>query len=362
LQALSFRVPVVGFEIDGNNGPGLVLCISVAMNMLVTSLFFQPQSLVKEEATSASNANVLNAVFSNVAEPPSRSGVRICYVIFFGTNLILASLETITPVVLQRLYGWGPCIDPTTCPFEASQTYVNLLLSSGGVLSLAMAVAVRCCLSGLIYRREPATISFSFLVLTCANLLNVDWTGSLPAWRFVFSYCVQALFGGLTRGPCFAMLSQILGPCPKAEYMGTMFMAGAIPRVVGPLLLVSLLEAPSPLRNADFAYVYSGPVPRTWLLYGFQAAIFFSIVLLVALNKSALKPYSDDSKSSLSLPLLASEAEPQEAITCMPSSTPTAVCDGISDLAPILHKLSLGSILSPKSNKSGVAHRGIVSP
>ena len=59
--------------------------------------------------------------------------------IFFGANLNMASLETITPVLAQRprvekvqdvntwilprqpcrLYGWGPCLNPAECPFEA---------------------------------------------------------------------------------------------------------------------------------------------------------------------------------------------------------------------------------------------------
>lgn len=65
--------------------------------------------------------------------------------VFFGVNLNMASLETITPVLAQRLYlylvgdcrasrafgahpfsmrtcrlyGWGPCLNPAECPFQA---------------------------------------------------------------------------------------------------------------------------------------------------------------------------------------------------------------------------------------------------
>ena len=58
----------------------------------------------------------------------------------------------------------------------------------------------------------------------------------------------------------------------KAAYMGVLFVVGAVPRVLGPFLFVELLTWPTPLRAVDFPEVYKGTVPRTYLLYGAQAA------------------------------------------------------------------------------------------
>ena len=66
----------------------------------------------------------------------------------------MASLETITPVVAQRLYGWGPCLHPADCAFRAPQTYTNLLLTAGGLLSLAMAALMS------IFGAKPLDVTF----------------------------------------------------------------------------------------------------------------------------------------------------------------------------------------------------------
>lgn len=233
----------------------------------------------------------------------------------------MATLETITPVVLQRLYGWGPCLDPSACSFRPSQTYVNVVLSSVGLLSLVMSAFLFCFLGEKIAGKEPLAIAFAFTVDTITNLMVVDWPGSVPAWRFVFSYCAQGFSNAVSQGCCSAVLSGIVGPHAKAKYMGSMLMVGAIPRVIGPFVLVFLLETPRPLQTADFPNVYSGPVPRTWMLYGVQAAMSFSMVLLIALNKRALAPHPNSS-SKLHEPLL-------DDVAYTPSTrTPASSWDG----------------------------------
>merc|ERR1712113_735741 len=97
------------------------------------------------------------------------------------------------------------------------------------------------------YGHEVKSIAFGICVYIGTNLSNVDWTGNLPAWRFVCNYLVGAFFGGLTRGPNIALLSQIIGPHPKAGYMGVLFAIGAVPRIIGPFLLVRMLDYPPSL-------------------------------------------------------------------------------------------------------------------
>lgn len=203
----------------------------------------------------------------------------------------MASLETITPVVVQRLYGWGPCEHPATCPFTASQAYVNILLTCGGILSLTMSVLMSVYLGARIYGHETKSITFGLIVCIVINLSNVDWTGSLPACRFVSNYLIGAFFGALARGPNISLLSQIIGPHPKAGYMGILFAVGAVPRVIGPFILVTLLDYPTSVETAHFANVFDGPMPRTWMLYGGQAALFGGIFAVVLLARNSLQPH-----------------------------------------------------------------------
>ena len=55
-------------------------------------------------------------------EKASGASFQVCYLVFFGVNLNMASLETITPVVAQRLYGWGPCLHPAQCAFRVPRS------------------------------------------------------------------------------------------------------------------------------------------------------------------------------------------------------------------------------------------------
>lgn len=289
LQAVHFQIPGVGLTIDGNNGPALVLCMVCAMNIAVTSLFFHPQTVTGRSTAGSEMPRDQSASAKVAAPPPNRIGIFTCYAVFFGVNLAMASLETITPVVAQRLYGWGPCLDPTSCPFEPAQTYVNLLMACGGLLSLLMSVNMALWLGAKVYGREMVAIAVTLSIYAVTNASNVDWFGPLPAWRFVASYGVGAFFGGLMRGPNLALFSQVIGPHPKADYMGKLFAVGALPRIVGPFLYVKLLDLPEPVRDADFPGVYSGPVPRTWLLYGSQAMVFVGMLVLLGLARGPIK-------------------------------------------------------------------------
>lgn len=347
LQAIHFEVPGLGLPVDGNNGPGLVLCFVCAMNILATGLFFRPAACAPQPQRPQQPEQPQQQVSGKLPEaraeelPPRPVGLFVCYLVFFSVNLSMASLETITPVVAQRLYGWGPCLDPGTCSFDVSQTYVNVLLTGGGVLSLIMSILMSCYLGSKIFGRETLSMSLGLLVLTATNMDNIDWSGSLPAWRFVGNYLLGAFFGGLLRGPTVSLLCQIIGPHPKASYMGMLFAIGAVPRVLGPFLLVACLELPTPLHEANYADVYEGPVPRTWLLYGSQGLLFLAALLLVWLGRDQVQPHPalQRSRSNLGTPLLASEANSPASVATAGAegswlpSTPVGMREGIKDFA-----------------------------
>jgi len=272
LQAMHFEV--LGLSVDGNNGPGVLLFAVCLASLVTTAAFFRPSDC----SVASAGEGPAKAVTAG-APPPSRTGLYACYITFMLVNLSMASLETSTPIVAQRLYGWGPCLHPAACEFDAKQTYVDGLLTTGGLLSLTMMIIMACGLGRWTYGREVITMSFGLGVYALTNLANVDFGGWLPAWRFVFDYLLGAFFEGLMRGPCAALLSRVIGPHSKAKYMGIQFAWGALPRVAGPFVFVALLQWPRPMGAVDFPNVYAGPRPRTWMLYGSQAVLFAAAVL-----------------------------------------------------------------------------------
>ncbi|CAE7262965.1 mfsd8 [Symbiodinium necroappetens] len=339
LQAVDFKL--LGLTVDGNNGPGVVLLFVCVMNMLMSWRFFNQSGTVSQPRLEASESQ------DRRRRPPNKRGLLVCYMVFFGVNLNMASLETITPVLAQRLYGWGPCLNPAECPFQATQVYVNLLLSCGGLLSLAMAALMAFYLGPYIYRREVLAITLSHAVSVLVNLGNIDWGGSLPPYRFVLDYLLGAFFGGLARGPGVALMTQIIGPHPKAAYMGLLFAIGAVPRIVGPFLFVELLQLPSPSHAADFAYVYEGPVPRTWLLYGGQMAVFLVIFLSVQIFRKDLQPHpmhGDITARDLSEPLIKEDCSPGTCTDFIPN-TPSLVREGIASFEDLTRNASSRSML-----------------
>jgi len=214
-----------------------------------------------------------------------------------------------------------------------------------------MAINMACWLAKLVYGREICAISFSLLVCVLTNIANVDFGGVLPAWRFAASYLTGALCGNFVRGPNISLLSQLIGPHDKAPYMGLLFAVGALPRVLGPTLMVELLTLPAPLRQADFEDVYSGPMPRTWLLYGTQALLFLTILILLAFARKPIWEHLQRLRTlvNLSMPLLPDkEADVEGASTpcrfhneaLQLPNTPVGVREGICDLAPALSRTS----------------------
>mmetsp|Transcript_22098 Transcript_22098/g.31107 ORF Transcript_22098/g.31107 Transcript_22098/m.31107 type:complete len:518 (+) Transcript_22098:61-1614(+) len=346
LQAIDFKF--LGVTVDGNNGPGVVLLFVCIMNILMSYRFFSVESRRGPSGVSQPRLEASESQDRRGFRPPNKRGLLVCYMVFFGVNLNMASLETITPVLAQRLYGWGPCLNPAECPFQATQIYVNLLLSCGGLLSLAMAALMAFYLGPYIYRREVVAITLSHAVSVLVNLGNIDCGGSLPAYRFVLDYLLGAFFGGLARGPGVALMAQIIGPHPKAAYMGLLFAIGAVPRIVGPFLFVELLQLPSPSHTADFAYVYEGPLPRTWLLYGCQTAVFLVIFLSVQIFRKDLKPHpmhgDITSCRDLSEPLIKEDCSPGTCTDVIPN-TPSLVREGIASFEDLTRNASSRSML-----------------
>eukprot|EP00928_Gymnodinium_smaydae_P080733 TRINITY_DN64379_c0_g1_i1.p1 TRINITY_DN64379_c0_g1~~TRINITY_DN64379_c0_g1_i1.p1 ORF type:complete len:538 (+),score=31.21 TRINITY_DN64379_c0_g1_i1:203-1615(+) len=343
LQTLDLTIPVINLVLDGNNAPGLMLCLFCLMNAGVSTLYFHPAVVcTKHDVPSSSSVSVED--LRRRAPAPIKVGLGMCYAVFSLVNLTTASLETMTPIVAQRLYGWGPCLIPSRCDFRVEQAYVNLMLTCGGIASLTMSVAMACFLGRFLYGKEAGAILFGLCVYTCTNLENIDFGGSLPSWRFVSSYLVGAFLGALMRGPNISLLSQIVGPHDKAPYMGLLFAFGALPRIIGPWLLVEMLVFPVPSRDVSFPYVYDGPLPRTWLLYGGQAAIFFISALLVARARGPIRKHLDILHASESIcePLLGDhcgDGSFRDESLALPVS-PTSVQEGIGGLFPAITRVA----------------------
>jgi len=290
MHAMDLHLPGLNLTINGNNAPGMVLSAVCAMNIFVTWRYFDASAVQQaREGTRAAADSVVKRPSSAQALPPSKIGLFMCYAVGAAANLSVASSETAIPLVTQRLFGWGPCLDPHQCTFRVQQTYINLLMTCGGLCSFCMSLVMAFFLAKHVYGREMLAIGLSLSVFTLTNTSNVDWGGSLPTERFVFAYWTGALFGSFLRGPNISLLSQIIGPHDKAPYMGLLFAVGALPRAIGPVLMVELLTLPQPLRNVDFEDVYSGPLPRTWLLYGTQAVLFLSMLVLLAFARGPVR-------------------------------------------------------------------------
>ena len=73
--------------------------------------------------------------------------------------------------------------------------------------------------------------------------------------------------------------------------MGVYLLIGSLPRMIGPFLLVHLLETPTAIYDAHFKYVYSGPVPRTWLVYGSFVVLNLLAFVIVLGCREHLGPY-----------------------------------------------------------------------
>lgn len=337
-QSVFFVVPGIGLTVDGNNGPGLVLALTCVMAMLTTSRFFHPDSLGMHKKAEK-HAGVDDPACT--APRPSRVGLLTCYTVFALANLVTAAMETMTPIVSQQLFGWGPCLHPETCPFAPQRTYINLLLTCGGLLSLAMSLMVALYVGRLIYDREITFITFGLIVYTVTNTMNVDFGGHLPAWRFVASYLTGAFLGAMMRGPNISLLTQVIGPRPQGNYMGLLFAVGAFPRIVSPFIMVRLLVIPTPLQDVHFQDVYDGPLPRTWLLYGCQALLFGGMALAMLAARGPIRKHVLLLRSraeALKAPLLPA-AQAVDDDGKMPFATPIGMQEGLE----VMTMRSIGS-------------------
>jgi len=231
------------------------------------------------------------------------------------------------------MYGWGPCRNPASCIFEVKQTYVNLMMTCGGLVSLSMSAMMACFLGKFIFGHEIMAVSIGLVVFTATNVGNVDWGGYLPEWRFVSGYLLGAFFGSLARGPNISLLMQVIGHLPKAEYLGVLFAVGAVPRVIGPFVLVALLDIPVSFRSANFENVYEGQIPRTWLLYGSQACMFLLVLFSLLASRRAIRAHLDRTASwRLHTPLLLRRTLTEDSVD---GAWPAAPC-GTRDFSPTL--------------------------
>eukprot|EP00928_Gymnodinium_smaydae_P075328 TRINITY_DN5834_c0_g3_i1.p1 TRINITY_DN5834_c0_g3~~TRINITY_DN5834_c0_g3_i1.p1 ORF type:complete len:729 (-),score=153.95 TRINITY_DN5834_c0_g3_i1:28-2214(-) len=300
LQAFALKTPALGIHLDGNSAPGLLMSCLSLVNVATTALLFRPCSLVTKghvaivggDSATASLGKVAMAG-SQHAEPPRPLGLLACYAVGFVFCLSVSAMETVAPVVLQQHFGWGPCAAGAKCrASDPRREYINLLFVGGAVLSLTAAVVAPRLLADAFYGHERRIISVGLATVALASLGSMDWFGSLPAWRFVAAYLLGVLFASFLSYPSVSLLMQVVGPHPKAPYMGRLVAAGSLPRLLGPYIFERLLVWPAHGPSvATAASIPGGEVLRTWLLYGTMAMVQLATLLFLQVAGSALRPH-----------------------------------------------------------------------
>jgi len=226
---------------------------------------------------------------SSAAPPPSKLGLAICYLTQFMCNLGTCNAEAISPVSLQRLFGWGPCRDPEECEYRIQQSYTQMAVMGAGLLSTFWAFCMAAYLGKYVYKNEVKVMAFGMGCQTVASFIMIDFGGYITPARFIASLCIGCMGATFISSTNMSLLSQILGPHDKAKYMGYLFAVGAVPRVIGPYLLIQLLTLPPPMEYVDWPHVYTGPKPRMWLISGFQCVSYFFVLLLLIAGNKQLK-------------------------------------------------------------------------
>jgi hypothetical protein len=93
------------------------------------------------------------------------------------------------------------------------------------------------------------------------------------------------------RNVALATFSKVLGPCDQGEWMGLMFVVGALPRCLGPSWSLYALQL------ACVLFPKPAPCPkggRTCLEFGISALVFGATLATVGRTRRRLRPYDAD--------------------------------------------------------------------
>lgn len=214
---------------------------------------------------------------------PSRAGLVTCLVAFFAHFYSFAIQETITTPFATARYGWD-------------QRRVDELFAAVSVLSLVTSVAVA--------KMANFCSDFDLLVLSlvlglAGSLLLLDRPlvpYDLGEARFLAGFALITVAFPFGRNVALAIFSKVLGPAEQGEWMGLMFVVGALPRCLGPSWALYALDLA--------CSVFPDPKPcplggRTCLEFIISAAVFAATLGAVLRHRGSLKPY-DEARGGLS--------------------------------------------------------------
>ena len=121
-----------------------------------------------------------------------------------------------------------------TARYGWSQRRVDTLFAGVSVLSLVTSVLV----AELSNRWSDYDLLVLSLVLGFAgSLVLLDpplWPAQLGEARFLAGFALITVAFPFGRNVALATFSKVLGPCDQGEWMGLMFVVGALPRCLGP--------------------------------------------------------------------------------------------------------------------------------
>jgi hypothetical protein len=209
---------------------------------------------------------------------PDAVGLAVCLGAFFAHFYSFAIQETITTPFVTARYGW-------------SQRRVDTLFAGVSVLSLVTSVLV----AELSNRWSDYDLLVLSLVLGFAgSLVLLDpplWPAQLGEARFLAGFALITVAFPFGRNVALATFSKVLGPCDQGEWMGLMFVVGALPRCLGPSWSLYALQL------ACVLFPKPAPCPkggRTCLEFGISALIFGATLATVGRTRRRLRPYDAD--------------------------------------------------------------------
>ena len=221
------------------------------------------------------------------AAAPSRTGLVVCLVAFFAHFYSFAIQETITTPFVTKRYAW-------------SQAAVNYLFAAVSVLSLVTSVAVsRLSKAGV---RDFDLLVLSLVLGLSGSLLLIDAPlfPALGEGRFLAGFALITVAFPFGRNVALAIFSKVLGPAEQGEWMGLMFVVGALPRCLGPSWSLYALQL------ACVAFPEPAPCPpggRTCLEFALSGLVFAASLGAVARHRTALAPYGAEAAAGERAPL-----------------------------------------------------------
>ena len=182
-----------------------------------------------------------------------------------------------------------------TARYGWSQRSIDTLFAGVSVLSLVTSI--------LVARLSTRWSDYDLLVLSlvlgfAGSIILLDpplWPAPLGEGRFLVGFALITVAFPFGRNVALATFSKVLGPCDQGEWMGLMFVVGALPRCLGPSWSLYALQF------ACYLFPEPSPCPRggrTCLEFANSAFIFAATLATVGRTKRRLKPYDADDEGN----------------------------------------------------------------